>query len=119
MAIGHQFLIEDQVATTHIENGHINIHVCGLHTHLFNVLRYKNIIDEFDTMLQNLSWICVCTLHIDFTIEFLSFHDVYENVMVIGHHSFTWCYYFENIVDVIFVQTTFLFLYVFSKILTF
>jgi hypothetical protein len=31
MAIGHQFLTEDQVITTHIESGHINIHLCGLH----------------------------------------------------------------------------------------
>jgi hypothetical protein len=38
-------------------------------THLFSVLRYKNIVHEFDTTLQNLLWICVCTLHMDFTID--------------------------------------------------
>jgi hypothetical protein len=103
MAIGHQFLTKDQVTTTHIENGHINIHLCGLHhpplqcvalqKHHPRIWHYvaKFVVDLCLHTTHGLyNWL-VCSI-----IEFLSFDDVYDYVMVMGHYSSTCCYYFEN-----------------------
>jgi hypothetical protein len=103
MAISHQFLTKDQVTTTHIESGHINIHLHGLHhSPLQCVALQEHHPQIWHYATKFVVDLCLHTTHglysqlICSTSEFLSFDDVYENVMVMGHYSSTCCYYFEN-----------------------